>query len=190
VTSRGRLILSLAILAIALAGLALLWRGMEQWQAERFAEIQQPSSSAADDATESQLPQLPGAAGEFDFSPMVERPLFMSTRRPPNPDADAEEQAEELPEPAPPAAEPQGVILTSVIFAGDERMAWFRDNGTGETLRLREGETLQEWTLSVVAADHVILELGGERLRLELRAPQPAQPPPPATRQPPNSRKS
>jgi type II secretory pathway component PulC len=141
--------------------------------------------------------QSPPAAPEgpaFTIPPLEnleatrERPLFSPKRRP-----DAEGPAEtpvveESPENLP-------FELTGVVIGSDMSVAILRNRDTQETVRLRQGENLEAWSLQEVATRHVVLRQEDRQVRLELfqeksdgSSPPPGFPaamPPVMTRPPP-----
>jgi general secretion pathway protein N len=113
-----------------------------------------------------------------------ERPLFSPKRRP---DAEAPAEApvvEESPENLP-------FELTGVVIGSDMSIAILRNRDTQETVRLREGENLEAWSLQEVATRHVVLRQEDRQVRLELFSESSAPPgipaamPPAMTRPPP-----
>jgi len=99
------------------------------------------------------------------FAAIVERPIFTATRR-----------SARRP-PAAPSSEPAssgGLILgryqvIGVVVAPDNRMLLLKRLGGAETIRLKEGEEIDGWTLVDVTRDDVVLESGGRREKIEVR---------------------
>lgn len=96
------------------------------------------------------------------YGEIVERPLFLTNRRPP----------EETPLEAPPAAEPpkeeQQLTLLGVVLTPEATMALVQDDKTGKVSRLRVGERINLWQLQAVQADRVSLSSGETVLELPL----------------------
>jgi type II secretory pathway component PulC len=110
-----------------------------------------------------------------------ERPLFSPSRRPdveaPGPEAGpVEESPDSLP-----------FELTGVVMGTDMAIAILRNRDTQETVQLRRGETLEDWSLEEVAPRHVVLRQEDRQVRLELFLPKAegsAAPPPPPSPSP------
>ena len=165
----------LAALVLAVV-VAATWVVMERWQARVLESVQPVPPAAqvvADPAAPAPLPEEPVPPAMVDYQDLVERPLFMSTRRPPEVDvAEAETVAAETdpePEPEEPLPELSDLRLTSVIITPEGREAWFMAGDSGGLVRLPTGATLREWTLDRVEEDHVVFRGRDAEERLELR---------------------
>jgi hypothetical protein len=105
----------------------------------------------------------PSAEPEFAMSPLEDftetlaRPLFMDTRRPPEPGE--EPVAEEAPPPEPPKATAKlaGLELSGIVITSKARVALIRKVRGGELLRLSLGEQVDGWTIDAIRPDRVIL---------------------------------
>jgi general secretion pathway protein N len=157
----------------------------------RAAAAQSPAAPPQEPA--SAMPPLENLEATRD------RPLFSPQRRP-NAEAPPEEAAvvEESPENLP-------FELTGVVIGSDTAIAILRNRDTQETVRLRQGENLEAWSLQEVATRHVVLRQEERQVRLELfseksdgptppsglptpvmtRPPPPPPPPPPVMTRPP-----
>jgi general secretion pathway protein N len=92
-----------------------------------------------------------------DFTETLARPLFMDTRRPPEPGE--EPVAEEAPPPEPPKATAKlaGLELSGIVITSKARVALIRKVRAGELLRLSVGEQVDGWTIDAIRPDRVIL---------------------------------
>jgi hypothetical protein len=97
-----------------------------------------------------------------EFSEFVERPLFLSERRPFIDPLDAEVAA-----PAP--VKPLGLLLTGVIISPDERAALMERPGRRDIVRVAEGEVIDGWKVSSIGPDRVVLHNGEVEEILVLR---------------------
>jgi len=110
---------------------------------------------------------LPEPLPEFQLPPLsefagtVERPLFLSDRRPPEPD--------EVVEAAPEKTRPLQVIVTGVILSEAGRFALVRREGAAEVFRLAARDTIDGWSVKEVLADRVIFERDEDSLEVELK---------------------
>ena len=126
------------------------------------------------------------ALGEFQET--LARPLFNSTRRPdpevtiapPPPPPQQPPQKEPEPPPAPTAAAPailpppEHLQLIGMMHQGGERhRALIRIDSAGTTKWYETGADIAGWRLSEIAADHVVIEGGGQRSELTLHAQKP-----------------
>lgn len=157
--------------ALMVAG-AVIWVVMSAWQEQTLRETTsartapvpaEPDSSPALDAS------VQTGLVRPSYPNMVERPLFMSTRRPPEDapieeDPDPEPEAEEAPEP-----DPLEVTLRSVIITSGDRHAWLQPDDSERQRRLALGDELDGWTLEVIEPSHVEFVTNGTRERLDLR---------------------
>ena len=119
-------------------------------------------------------PPAPALVAAPDLSTLtetVERPLFSTSRRAPQP----------LPEPEPvveapvatPAAPPPSMTLQGVMLAGDRSAALLRRDDTGETVTLHEGDNLTGWQVERIAAGSVTLSGPDGAAELPLFPPAP-----------------
>jgi hypothetical protein len=95
------------------------------------------------------------------YAPVIERPVFAPTRRPPL-----------VPEPleARPTR-PGGITLKGVVLSSQKRIALLEAPGSGsDPQRIAEGERLEGWIVEAVLADHVVMRKGEVMRRLELHA--------------------
>lgn len=104
--------------------------------------------------------------GEADFQVIELRPLFAPDRRPPEAGTGPVEDG-----PAPPASL-DGLVLTGIIGAGDQRVAIVEPAGPprpgSEALSLRAGDELRGWTVEAIGDDRILLVNGTERFEMEL----------------------
>jgi general secretion pathway protein N len=126
--------------------------------AKQIEALPQPSLSRAESALQ------PFA----EYAVVAERPLFNPDRRP------APRTAEGAPEPAPVAAPVElDVVLTSVVLAGDRRIAVVAQRDGGNPQSVRIGESLvgeqSSWRLLELAPRHAVFEGPGGRSRVDLR---------------------
>lgn len=155
--------------ALMVAG-AVIWVVMSAWQEQTLRETTsartapvpaEPDSSPALDAS------VQTGLVRPSYPNMIERPLFMSTRRPPEDapiEEDPEPEAEEAPEP-----DPLEVTLRSVIITSGDRHAWLQPADSERQRRLALGDELDGWTLEVIEPSHVEFVTNGTRERLDLR---------------------
>ena len=99
------------------------------------------------------------------LSDMVERPLFMSTRRMPEP-----EKAE-----PPPPPKPIRLKLVGVALSGGTRVALLRNLVNNQLIHLAEGETHDGWSLDTLGAQSASFSRGPQvaELPLELEGQAP-----------------
>ncbi|WP_019570502.1 hypothetical protein [Thioalkalivibrio sp. ALE11] len=168
---RGNVSLVVALVLI-LAGALITWIWLERWQAGVLGEhetLQQPV--AASDATAHEMALeatlRPGLVAP-SYTNMIERPLFMSTRRPPVDDPPDEDPEPEVEEPEQPP-DPLEATLRSVLVVGEARYAWLEVEGAARELRLAPGEEIEGWSLDVIEPSFVEFTAGDSRKRLELR---------------------
>ena len=109
------------------------------------------------------IPALP-AARAFqmppieDFGETLDRPLFSKIRRPPAPDAPAEE---------PEKKQKVKVRLAGVVISPKERVALVQGPRGRDITRLREGQEIEGWVLESILADRIVLRFG--ELREEVK---------------------
>lgn len=98
------------------------------------------------------------------FAAIVERPIFTATRR----------SARRQPVAPSAPASSRGLILgryqvVGVVVTPGNRLVLLRRLGGAETIRLKEGEEIDGWTLVNVTRNDVVLESGGRREKIEVR---------------------
>lgn len=116
-------------------------------------------------------------------SQVRERPLFVRSRRPPQPRPAVEEPVVAEPTPvvevAPPPepAPPPDFLLVGVRIDTDGKRALVRIGPSGVSEWQREGDNLEGWKLETIQTSGVIMKRGSETLRLTLyRQGEPSQP--------------
>ena len=99
------------------------------------------------------------------LSEMIERPLLVSTRRPPEP--------EEVEPPPPP--KPIRLKLIGVALSGGTRVALLRNLVNNQLVHLAEGETHDGWSLDTLGAQSASFSRGPQvaELPLELEGQAP-----------------
>ncbi len=98
------------------------------------------------------------------FAAIVERPIFTATRR----------TARRQPVAPPAPASSRGLILgryqvVGVVVTPGNRLVLLKRLGGAETIRLKEGEEIDGWTLVNVTRNDVVLESGGRQEKIEVR---------------------
>lgn len=96
-----------------------------------------------------------------DYSEIVERPLFLAERRPPE-----EQQPDILASEAP--AESEDLLLLGVVLTPEATMALVQIDEGRQVERVRVGGKINGWQLQSVQPDRVILQSGGRKLDLPL----------------------
>jgi hypothetical protein len=154
--SSGWLLLPLVVLSAVLA--AELHYGVGKGAGR------QPADTAGTAAVMPPVPLFALAARET-FTETVTRPLFMPNRQPAGA-ADAPAAA-----PAAPTARPNAnrYTLSAVIIVDDERIALVTDTATGDSNRVREGESFAGWQVEAIRDDSAVLSNGDTREELSLR---------------------
>lgn len=141
----------MVLLCIALGGVLALQLAKEEPQ-PGIGPVESPTSIDADPVAS----PAPFAMPPFDtFAEIAERPLFSRTRRPPSPEEAAVEDT--------PSASSSGLVLTGVILTAHDRIAFLTTGSSERVNRLREGETLENWTLVSVQPDKVIVSNAGNQ---------------------------
>jgi hypothetical protein len=110
------------------------------------------------------IPHLPSVE---ELSATVERPLFMTNRRPPAappPVATADASPVDVPSEEAPAD------LTGIVSGPERTYAILTNKATKEIVHLRQGEKIDEWSIQEIGARYVVLRRGPGSLRLELFA--------------------
>jgi general secretion pathway protein N len=125
---------------------------------EQIEALPQPSLSRAQSALQPFT----------EYAAVVERPLFNPDRRP------TPRAREGAAEPAPVAPPVElDVVLTSVVMAGDRRIAVVAQRDGGNSQSVRIGEALvgeqSSWRLLELAPRHAVFEGPGGRSRVDLR---------------------
>jgi len=161
-------LIAAALMSMAWCGLAGAASGAENGAAG--AEQTPPTATEPHPSPQSALGPIE------NYRVIVERPLFMMTRRPSGPgDAQLADSAHFM------------LTLTGIIVEGGERQAVFRHQEQRRPLRLSVGMSRQGWKLQNIADDHVVFRRGAQSLRLALDygRPSPASPVQPGNPQKP-----
>jgi len=120
--------------------------------------------AVAQKAPERGAAQLPSLPQLDDLSDTVERPLFMSTRRPPK--APIAPVVEATPVKVPTEEAPAD--LTGIVNGPNLHYAILTSRSTKEVHHLREGDKIEEWSIQEIGPRYVVLRRGPGSLRLEL----------------------
>jgi type II secretory pathway component PulC len=92
------------------------------------------------------------------YAEVAARPVFSSKRRPPPP-----------PEAVQPIATSDGLVLAGIVATASERLALVLHGQPLKIMRLKEGETVDGWTVRSILADRIIIETAASRRELWLR---------------------
>ncbi|MCC7046319.1 MAG: hypothetical protein IT562_06365 [Alphaproteobacteria bacterium] len=165
-------------LPVALWALAAVLLGASLWP---FLASIPLDEGAAGAARRPKQPFLAPSAADLalppleSFSETLNRPLFTATRRPPSPLAVLQGQQAAAP-PAPEKTGPKGeklvlgtYLLSGIVVSADQKIVLLKHATSGKSLRLSEGETLDDWQLATVAPDYVILRRGDREERVSIR---------------------
>jgi type II secretory pathway component PulC len=125
-------------------------------------------------AADAQSPPANETGRSFALPPLEElratreRPLFSPSRQPDaTPDTATETPVvEESPDALP-------FELTGVVMGADMSVAILRNRDTQETVHLRQGETVEAWSIEEIAQRHVVLRQDERQVTLELFAVKP-----------------
>lgn len=150
------------LLGVAIASLAVMCVEMF-----RPYELEVPVEGETSDTAESVAPApVRRALGtETDYSGIAERPLFTFDRRPYQAPV-AEPMREEPPAPPPPRIDFE---LSAIVTTPIDRIALLRTSNAPEMIKLSVGETYEQWTLSEVTANAVVLQNGTQSITVPLR---------------------
>jgi hypothetical protein len=165
-----KLLLGVAVLAIPY----LLWTTQEEEPVS--AVVRQPSAAspvttttaAPAAATElNEEPPILRLPGQDHFHGMIERPLFVADRRPPEPVAEAPASGPEEPVPEGPdiAAEPGGpeVRFVGTVGRHGEMTALVLRGEETQVEKLVVGDEVDGWRVTEVRTSELVIEHEGER---------------------------
>jgi hypothetical protein len=148
-------IVALALICLGLAAILDL-----EWQAPLAADglPATPDAKAARIADESPPPRFSLPPIE-NFAAVTARPLFIQDRRP-------------VAESASGSVGPwSSLTLAGIVIAPGSREALIRHGTPATVVHLREGQTVDGWTLRSILSDRVVLSNGAERHELRLFVP-------------------
>jgi hypothetical protein len=141
-----------------------------QWRDWR---LELPGALAPDAVPEVEMasaPASPEAAPmprpEEDYIAVLERPLFLPERRPPEDEPVEEPADEDL------AAEVADLarldVTATLILSPTEASVWVRDPDQPELVRLRLGDDYEGWTVAKIEGDRILMERQGMQETLDL----------------------
>lgn len=143
------------------AGAAWLWFNPPRAQTIDLSENADASATA--DAIVGK-PLAPIALRPLNsYREIVERPLFYQARRPPESD-----KAPPAPVEPPPVEEEVELTLIGIMVVGDDRSALIKNETTGKTVVVKQGDSFDSWSLGAVASDRVLLGKNGEFKEIKL----------------------
>ena len=150
---------SLLLIALCLALGYHVWRTLEAGPIAIGADAAPPPPAAAVVDAPEALTDLPPIES---FSETVARPLFMATRRPPEPE-EPEVEAE------PTAGAQRNMFnLLGIVISSDERIALVTRRRGGDFLRLVVGQRVDGWLVVAIEHDSMTLSQGDETEMLKL----------------------
>ena len=101
------------------------------------------------------------------FSEIIERPLFMDTRRPYVAPVSADAKKHKRPH----QTEPDILTLISlsaIVITNEKHIALIEDNRTGKLQQLHQGEMYGGWTLTDVGTNSIAMQKGPDTRNIEL----------------------
>ena len=141
---------SLLLIALCLALGYHVWRTLEAGPIAIDADAAPtPPAAAVADAPEA-LTELPPIDS---FAETVARPLFMATRRPPEPEEEVVEEAET-------GVQHNLFNLLGIVISSDERVALVTRRRGGDFLRLVVGQRVDGWLVVAIEPDTMTLSQG------------------------------
>ena len=146
-----------SLLLIALC-LALGWRVWVELGAGPYEIVGiagAPTSTSAAPAAVAPVETVAALPLIDNFAETVTRPLFMPTRRPPEPE-------EEVVEATAPTVGRNLFSLLGIVISADERIALVTRRRTGEMLRLVVGQHIDGWRVETIRSDRITLRQGDE----------------------------
>ena len=155
-----RFIHVLLLLALALGATAALAQQPPKRAAVPTAAAPAPKAATPGSAPAGQsgfdLPELE------DLSATRERPLFSSTRRPP--------EVEAPPQAAAPITEAASMPfeLVGIVLGSDVSAAIFRNTDSKEETRVGKGEKIGNWSVEDISERAVVLQGGDKRVRMRM----------------------
>jgi general secretion pathway protein N len=125
-------------------------------------------------------PAAPPTLADLDLSPIesfaetLNRPLFTATRRPPSP---LERLQGPRAAPTPAAAKGERVILGKYVLRGvivtpEQKLLLLKQLATGKSMRLKEGDALDDWRIASITADLLVLDKDGAQQKVPLKGGQ------------------
>lgn len=150
--------LTLALACLLFAG--LVWRGLTG----PLPAATVPAATAAGDAQADGGDGGPAFAAEpiEAFAAVIERPLFSRARRPAPPERAVASDAK-------PGENASPFVLSGVLIAGANRVAFLKPVADVKTLRVLEGETIEGWKVEKILPQRVVIGNGTVSAELTLR---------------------
>ncbi len=167
----------LAILVAVLGAIVgLEWLGWPPSPPQQDGDDTKTSApgASATQAQKNPLDVLAPLEDKGQYAVIMERPLFLPDRRPPE-----EEPEEADPQTPEPDVNLSRIDLNAVLITPKETLAWVRDPAEKELVELHPGDELHGWTVKEIQGDRLVLERQGETDTLILRDYKNAPPPMP-----------
>ena len=154
-------ILLLLLWLLLLALIALQWLNPPRPEYPALTTASSPADATAENSSQNiqALPVKPLVA----YQPIIERPLFYATRRPPSPEAP---EVAVQDEPAPEQEVP--LTLIGVMITPEAKIALIQNDETGKVTSYGLGEKVANWNLEDIASDAVTLRKGTNSKTLPL----------------------
>ena len=150
---------AVAMLAVTAICLSLAWLVHAELDAPLIALAELPATPGTAPSGTSLTPTDGFALRPLQaYAEVIARPVFSSTRRPPPPQAIAQI-----------AASSDDLVLAGIVATASDRTALVQHGQPPKIVRLREGETVDGWTVRSIRADRVIVETPTNTRELKLR---------------------
>lgn len=101
------------------------------------------------------------------FSEIIERPLFMDTRRPHAAPVSADAKKHKRPHQTGPDILTL-ISLSAIVITNEKHIALIEDNRTGKLQQLHQGEMYGGWTLTDVGTNSIAMQKGQDTRSIEL----------------------
>ena len=158
--------LPLFILTVVLAAaLGIEWLGWPPEPSQRTGNNgQAPHSDQETKQPNNPMRLLVPLEDKEQYAVIMERPLFLPDRRPPEDEPEEPETKTPLPDP-----DLTGLKLTAVLITPLVRTAWVQDPKEKDLVEVRPGDSLGGWAVKQVLSDRLLLERQGQTDTLILR---------------------
>lgn len=158
-------VLQLFLLCLSMAFVIITW--LELSHDNSLQSVSPVPQAGAGDTKMTQHNKASDLPPLSDFASIIERPLFMSNRRPETKDDGLSATAG----PVSPASGPTrsgNLALSGIVLTGDKAIALV--TGTDHKIhRLEVGESIDDWSVKAIRNKEIVLTRGNETRNLELK---------------------
>ncbi len=137
--------------------LVLQWRDWAPDRMVSLSDVQGDVLQPVEEKEDNPLTHLPPLVEKQDYVSVIDRPLFLPGRRPPEETQEAETEAQVAPEVTPPTAV-DSMDLNAIIITPEGAIAWVSTPNSAKPQKLRIGDEFEGWRIKAITPENIEVE--------------------------------